>query len=525
MVSIPQEGAGREARADRPVAHTACGRLRGIRDGECLSFRGIPYAQPPLRDLRFRPPQPPQAWEGVREAMDFGPAAPQIVTTDVTESGNNVVHEDCLTLNVWTPRLYGAPLPVMVWIHGGALIEGSARNYWYNGAALAARGEVLVVTLQYRLGAFGFLYLGEVGGEAFAESGNLGLLDQVAALRWVRENIAAFGGDPDNVTLFGESAGGASIAMLLGMPAAEGLFHKAIVQSLSPQLGRPPAQSAAVTREFMRVAGAQTVQELQAMRAADVLHAQDTLFRMRTADNMFWPTVDGRVLHAHALTRARSAAARVPLMIGTTLDEVRFWTEIEDVPLLRKPPAALEEQLDEVAGERRAAVVAAYGLGDADADQGRIALAGDLVFRLPSIRLAETLHGHQPVWMYLFTYRSTSPIARYDASHAMELPFLFGALEDPGAVAFTGRVAGREALSARMQEAWTSFAWHGAPFSEALPEWPAYDPETRATMLLDTSCRLQNDPYAQHRLAWEGAPFDGATPDDLAVGRLLFSED
>src|SRR5262249_29418609 len=147
MALLSPEGAGRESRADRPVTLTACGRLRGLRDGGCLSFRGIPYAQPPLGDRRFRPPEPPVARDGVREARDFGPAAPQITTTDVTESGNNVVHEDCLTLNVWTPRQHGAPLPVMVWIHGGALIEGSARNYWYNGAALAARGEVVVVTL------------------------------------------------------------------------------------------------------------------------------------------------------------------------------------------------------------------------------------------------------------------------------------------------------------------------------------------------------------------------------------------
>ena len=523
MVSDLDNGAGRESRADRPVAHPPAGRLRGTRDGDCLSFRGIPYAEPPLGDLRFRAPRPARAWEGVREALDFGAAAPQIVTTDVTESGNNVVNEDCLTLNVWTPRLYGAPLPVMVWIHGGALIEGSSRNYWYNGAALALRGDVVVVTLQYRLGAFGFLYLGEAGGEEFADSGNLGLLDQVAALRWVRDNIAAFGGDAGNVTIFGESAGGASVAMLLGMPAADGLFHKAVVQSISPQLGRPAEQSAAVTREFMRAAGASTVQELQSLRAADLIAAQDALFRVTTADNMFWPTIDGHVLHAHALTRLHAAAARVPVLIGTTLDEVRFWTEIEDVPLLRKPHAALSEQLEDIALDRHAAVVAAYGLEGEEAEQGRVTLASDLVFRLPSIRLAEALQGRQPVWMYLFTYRSTSTLARYDSAHAMELPFLFGALEDPGAVAFTGRAPGRDTLSARMQDAWTAFARHGAPGPAA--DWPAYEPATRATMLLDTYSHLENDPFGAHRAAWEGVPFDGAAPDDLDVGRLLFSED
>ncbi|RZL86328.1 MAG: carboxylesterase/lipase family protein, partial [Variovorax sp.] len=336
--------------------------------------------------------------------------------------------------------------------------------------------------VQYRLGAFGFLYLAEVGGPDFADSGNLGLLDQVEALRWVRQNAAAFGGDPDNVTIFGESAGGASVAMLLSMPAAQGLFHKAIVQSMSPQLGHSADRSAASTRAFMELAGATTVQELQALRMVDLLEVQQRLFDSGIADNAFWPTLDGVVLPRHAVEAAQQGqCAPVPVMIGTTLDEIRFWTEIEDVALLRKPADSFAAQMREVAGERAADVEQAYRLNDTPADDGRIQLAGDLVFRMASIRLAEHLAERQPVWMYLFTYRSTAQFACYQSAHAMELPFLFGALEDPSAVAFTGRCEGRELLGQRMQEAWSAFAHSGAPASASLPAWPRYDTASRAT--------------------------------------------
>lgn len=513
---------------ERPVVSTANGLLRGIHDAGTLSFRGIPYAAPPVGPRRFRAPQPAFAWAGVREAQDFGPACPQISGNDLTENGNTVISEDCLTLNIWTPATDGRHRPVMVWIHGGALIEGSARNSWYNGAALASHGDVVLVSLQYRLGAFGFLYLGDVAGEAYADSGNLGLLDQVAALHWVRDNIAAFGGDPGNVTVFGESAGGASVAMLMGMPAAQGLFHKAIVQSLSPQLGRSVARSDATAREFMRVAGVQTVDQLLALRMQDLLAAQQALFDAGHPDNAFWPTIDGVVLQAHAIDglKARAAGAPpvppVPLMIGTTLDEMRFWTEIEDVPLLRKPAAALRQQLQQVAGAHTEAVLAAYGL-DEGGDEARLQLAGDLVFRMPSIRVAEQLCRHQPVWMYLFDYRSTSVIAPFQSAHAMELPFLFGALEDPNAVAFTGRCAGRTALSHRLQDAWTRFAHDGVPSSADLPAWPRYDPQRRATMALGLSPRVVDDPLARQRLAWGDLAFDQSCPDEMAVGELLFA--
>ena len=229
----------------RERAMTREGLLEGEVEGQAVAFRGIPYAAPPVGALRFRPPQPAPPWTGTRQALDMSPACPQLIDTDPTENNEAVMAEDCLALNVWTPRVDAKHRPVMVWIHGGAFVVGATRNTWYNGSRLASRGDVVVVTINYRLGAWGFLSLPSFG-PAFAGSANAGLLDQVAALEWVRENIVNFGGDPDNVTIFGESAGASSVGALLAMPQAKGLFGKAIMQSGFPS-ARQPTRSRART--------------------------------------------------------------------------------------------------------------------------------------------------------------------------------------------------------------------------------------------------------------------------------------
>src|SRR5579864_9632693 len=253
---------------DGVVVKTAFGSTKGEREQGVFVFRGIRYAASPVGTLRFRPPVPPIAWTGVRSAGDFGPACPQLVEIDPTENNNSVMSEDCLGVNVWTPGADDKTRPVMVWIHGGGFIEGSARNTWYDGAKLAGRGDVVVVTAQYRMGAWGFLDLSDMGGQDFGQSGNVGLLDQVAALKWVRENIAAFGGDPSNVTLFGQSAGAGSVGMLMVMPAARGLFHKAIMESGTPKELNDKATAAEVSRTYMKIAGASKIEELQKLTVA-----------------------------------------------------------------------------------------------------------------------------------------------------------------------------------------------------------------------------------------------------------------
>ena len=236
------------------------GVLEGQSLGKVSAFFDIPYTAPPVGPLRFRPPQAPPSWSGVRLALDMGPACPQLIDADPTENNEAVMAEDCLDVNVWTPRADSDKRPVMVWIHGGAFVVGATRNTWYNGASLAAHGDVVVVSLNYRLGAWGFLSLAETFGPDYASSANLGLQDQIAALNWVHANIARFGGDPSNVTIFGESAGAASVGALLSMPAAKGLFAKAILESGVPSQ-RPVEDRQRVARlaaEFLAQVGART---------------------------------------------------------------------------------------------------------------------------------------------------------------------------------------------------------------------------------------------------------------------------
>ncbi|HEV3510303.1 MAG TPA: carboxylesterase family protein, partial [Candidatus Sulfotelmatobacter sp.] len=281
---------------DGVVVKTASGPVKGESEKGVLVFRGIPYAAPPLGPLRFRPPGPPVAWTEVRSALDFAPACPQLVETDPTENNNSVMSEDCLAVNVWTPGVVGKKRPVMVWVHGGGFIEGSARNTWYDGASLAGRGDVVVVTLQYRLGVWGFLEIPDIAGQDFAQSGNVGLLDQVAALKWVKQNIVAFGGDPNNVTIFGQSAGGGSVGMLMVMPAAHGLFQKAIMESGTPKEIADKGRAIEVSREYMKIAGVTKIEELQKLTMPQMLNAEKKLFRTSFGYSAFRPVLDGTVL-------------------------------------------------------------------------------------------------------------------------------------------------------------------------------------------------------------------------------------
>lgn len=506
------------------IVKTSLGPVQGEAERGVDVFRGLYFAQAPTGALRFKPPTPVQPWTEVRPALDFAPACPQLVEIDPTENNNSVQSEDCLALNVWTPKPDGKRRPVMVWIHGGAFIDGSARNSWYDGARLAARGDIVVVTLQYRMGAFGFLDLSQVGGDAFADSGNLGLLDQVAALKWVRSNIGAFGGDPKNVTVFGESAGAASVALLLTNPNAQGLFDKAIIESMPPVFGAPRAQSQAVARAFMKVAGVGDVAGLQAMRMEDLRDAQQKLFETQVEDAAFGPTTDGRTIRENAIGLLQhGGGAPVPVLIGTTLDETQYWDTVEDLGQARKPRELLDKQLDEAFGLRAPTIKRAY-FDQSQEPYGRdvIALTTDLNFRIPSIRLAEAVTSRQPVWMYLLTFRSTSAYKPYLSAHSMELPFVFGNVDDLDALAFIGRDPDRGRISTEIQDAWIAFAKTGDPNAKGLPDWPRYTPKSRATMAFGKVTEIVADPLSGRRQAWDGLAFDGVSPPQPASGALMF---
>ncbi|MGA8220562.1 MAG: carboxylesterase/lipase family protein [Candidatus Acidiferrales bacterium] len=503
--------------SDGVVVKTAFGLVKGESEGGVFVFRGVRYAAPPIGPLRFRPPVPPSAWTDVRSALDFAPACPQLVEIDPTENNNSVMAEDCLAVNVWTPGTDNKKRPVMVWIHGGGFIEGSARNTWYDGAKLADRGDVVVVTVQYRLGAWGFLELSDIAGQDFAQSGNLGLLDQIAGLKWVKANIGAFGGDANNVTLFGQSAGAGSVGLLMVMPDARGLFHKAILESGTPKEVADKARAIEVSRTYMKIAGVAKIEELQKVTMAQMLDAQRKLFETRYGYSAFRPVIDGTVpkeLPMQAIAAGRGTS--VPVLIGTNLDEIRFWPALYDVPVEQKPETLFRKQLEGIVGSKAPEVMETYRKADADYGDSVIHLLGDVLMRLPAIRFAEASSQHQPTYMYLFTYRSTSSYKNYGSCHGMELPFVFGVIDDLDVIVFTGRGPRREALMNQLQRAWVNFARSGDPSQPDLP-WPRYDEKTHATMELGLTSRVVNDPNHAERMLWDGLPFDGVTPN---MGKL-----
>jgi len=450
----------------------------------------------------------------------FGPAASQnpdpldYIWGEVLAPGD----EDCLTLNVWAPSADGARRPVMVCIHGGAFLIGSGRWPWYDGREFVRRGDVVLVMINYRLGTLGFLDLSEIGGGEYTTSGNHGLLDQVAALRWVRDNIDRFGGDPGNVTVFGESAGGISISCLMAMPAARGLLRRAIVMSGGPNLVRFPGTSRAVARAFLQTSRVRDVGALRALLTKALLKAQKRFLRRNEfgGDLVFGPVIDGSVLPDPPLHAIRAGCAQdVALLTGTTLDEARFWSLY--VPILRwTRPHALERILRHAVGDRWCEVIAAYQRSRLGEKAGILTMAinGDLLFRMPSVRLAEAQSAHRPedTRMYLFAWKTPVRGGRLGAPHAVDVPFVFGNLHASGVELYTGSSADRKALSERVQDAWIGFARSGDPNHTGLPEWPAYRTETRATLVFDATTTVEDDPMAERRSIWADVPFDGLNP-------------
>ncbi len=496
------------------------GPVRGTSTEGIRIFRGIPFAKPPVGPLRFKAPEPLEAWTDPKEATRFGHPAPQNtdpldqIWGDILAPGD----EDCLTLNIWTPRIDDRRRPVMVAIHGGAFIIGSGREVWCEGTTLATRGDVVVVTVNYRLGALGFLDLSEVGGPEYAESANSGLLDQIAALRWVQKNIARFGGDPDNVTVFGCSAGGISISCLMAMSAAEGLFHKAIPMSGGPSLVRSPNTSRLVTKAFLEIAGVKDIEGLRSLSTSAILKVQRQFLRNNEfgGDSVFGPVVDGRTIPRLPLDAIRDGSARnVALLTGTTHDEARFWSLYE--PVLRwARPRAMRRVLELAVGEGWSEVIETYQRANRSETPGNVAMAiqGDILFRMPAIRLAEAQAVHRPsdTRMYLFSWRTPAYAGRLGSPHAIDVPFVYGNLNASGVQGFTGSGADRAIVSRAVQDAWLAFAHSGDPTHPGLPAWPPYDTTSRPTMVFDAKSTLQHDPMSEERKVWRDVPFDGVLP-------------
>lgn len=487
---------------------TPQGTVRGQARGNHQAFLGIPYAQPPVGSLRFAAPQPAPSWhERPRDALAFAAVSPQSDRGSVTARGEQ--SEDCLYLNVFTPAADNKHRPVLVWLHGGAFSWGAGSEPTYDGGALAARGDVVVVTINYRLGVLGYLYLGKHGGDAWGAASNAGQLDQVEALRWVRANIAAYGGDPDQVTIFGESAGSVAVTALLTTPAARGLFVRAIAQSGTANRLPTPAIASAATERFLDslgLAGAQASlpSRLRELDLSAIVRAHQKVYV--PGDVMFWPVLDGQVLPERPLAAVRAGAAReIPLLIGTNRDEMKFYAPAKRSPL---DEAALEEGISrwlprehkgralEVALTIRAAR-AEHGLAHENTDI-LDAAETNVRFTVQAARLAQAQAEHQPdTYHYRFDWES--PVQRLGACHALELPFVFGTLQAPGNDRFAGVGPDAERLSQQMMDAWLAFAKTGDPSCESAGAWPRYDATARRTMIFGKRTHVADAPFEAER--------------------------
>ncbi len=491
------------------IATTRSGRVEGESADGISVFRGIPFAAPPVGSLRWQPPTPETPWSEVRPALEFGSVGEQgqMMLEQLMGGEAPPMSEDCLTLNVWTPGLDGAR-PVMVWIHGGAFMFGSGRTPWYDGTRLAEHGDVVVVTINYRLGPFGFLALGELF-DGFEASANLGILDQVAALQWVRDSIAGFGGDPDRVTIFGESAGAGSVGTLLGTPAARGLFQQAILQSGAASWGRPLDYATGLARQVLERLGVEPgdTEALLAVSAEAINEAGTVLGGEVTNARLPWaPTHDGVVLPEpplDAITNGSTAGVRV--LAGTNLDEMTLFS-LMDPALATLADADIVTRIQEWDPSLDGAtLLATYrdGRPDASAQDLWVAMTSDAVFRIPAIRLVEEHLAHGPAWMYLFTWPTPVFGGVLRSTHAVEIPFVFDNLHQAGVEVFTGTGAERQTLADRVHAAWLAFVRTGDPNVPTNPTWPAYDRDRRATMRIDTEWELLHDPMDGERKLWE----------------------
>ncbi|MGB3773169.1 MAG: carboxylesterase/lipase family protein [Rhodococcus sp. (in: high G+C Gram-positive bacteria)] len=498
------------------VVSTPDGDVRGYGRGDTVSWKGIPFAAPPVGPLRFRAPRPPEPWEGIRDGRDFGAMAPQGREGPVPMDPNIPIDEDCLTLNVWAPTPDGVQRPVMVWIHGGAYVLGSSAQRIYNGRNLSHLGEVVVVTVNYRVGALGWLDLSSFGSAEDPFETNLGLRDQIAALTWVRDCIAAFGGDPSNVTVFGESSGGASVTTLMTSPHAEGLFHKAIAQSSPATSVYGSERARTVAERFLELVDLtpDTAHELRTMPVDKLVDAAEKLvyeIPEKVPGTLgFAPVVDGDVVPRYPVAAFQKGFSHdIPLIIGSNHDEASVFRLMKS-PLMPVTSDTVSTMFDAIAAdhpelspERIAEIMSAYP--DLPKSAGALALSRDAGFRMPSLWIAEAHCTRSPTFVYRFDH--ATPVlraARIGAGHATELPYVFGNFgtfpRDP-----TFWLGGRKAaqqVSRRIQRRWVAFAWHGVPAAlDGSKHWAPYDSD-RKTLVIDANDMLVSDPDRDLRAVW-----------------------
>ena len=479
-----------------PITSTQYGLILGREKNGVLLFNGIPYAEAPVGDRRFKRPVSPASWDDIRDATRFGPAAPQLPSGGMTDSVSVNWNEDCLFLNVCTPGVDQKKRPVLVWIHGGAYRSGQGAVPWYNGTSFALNGDIVVVSINYRLGALGFTDLSRFG-DSYATSGINGICDQIRALKWVRDNISGFGGDPSKVTIAGESAGGFSVATLLGCEQAQGLFRRAIPQSgaahhtLTEKVGRVVADL------LMDELAVESIAELKEASVMDILKAQaraDVRYNQMGIGNgvqAFYPVEQNEVLPIPLRESIRSGmGASVPVLTGTNKDENTLFV------------------MEEISSERLRSQAETYGreslvdaymemLPGATETELAIELGTDFTFKIPAVRHVEDrIAQGADTWMYQFDWESRN--VRLKATHALEIPFVFNTLRSSGVDAFIGGGELPQAVSDEMHSVWTSFIQGDEP------GWPKYDLEKRTVKHFDNNSSLVDNGELQRLKAWEG---------------------
>jgi para-nitrobenzyl esterase len=523
----------------KAIVETTAGKVRGyIRNGT-YTFKGIPYGAPTGGANRFMPPQKPLPWAGIRSALRFGHTCPAY--SSLVEGGDNAPQddedafllyrgneqtesgEDCLRVNVWTPEIYGSKKrPVLVYMHGGAFSGGSGNDLLsYDGENMSRRGEVVVVTHNHRLNVFGYLNLAELGGEKYASSGNVGMLDLVALLEWVRDNISNFGGDPGNVMIFGQSGGGGKVNALMAMPAAMGLFHRAAVQSGSMlRMGAPGDSAKLASAVFAQLNLRRSqVDQLQTIPLERLVAASNAVvtdlgrpqeigrgFLWFSIQRMGWgPCVDGKIFPNHPFDpTAPKISAQIPMLIGTNLNE--FVNGVDNPGAASFTDGDLEKRVSEMFGDKSKAIIQAYRREYPEVAPfdlfSVISTAG--VRQSAFVQAArKAALGAAPAYEYLFAWQTPVLDGRPRAFHAAEIAFVFGNADICDN--YTGGSPAALELSAKMCDAWISFARHGDPNHKELPNWPVFTLDKRQTMIFDNKCVVKNDPEGEGRRVIEKA--------------------
>ncbi len=511
---------------NRATVTTKCGKLEGNIENGMYVFKGIPYAEQPVGDLRWLPPQPMKKWSGVKPANKYGSISPQNVMPGpaipgMPDWGKKFQNEGCLYLNIWTPGLDDAKRPVIFWIHGGAFIIGAGNEPVLENGSLVKRGDLVLVSINYRMGAFGFMNLKEITDSKIPATGNEGLLDQIAALEWVQDNIAAFGGNPDNVTIAGFSAGGMSIGDLLSMPKARGLFHKTINRSGSTNTVAKLNDAVEATKQFLKILniGPKDTAALRALTTEQLLDGQEKLGAIlrekKNALTPFMPVVDGDVMPDFPIVSIKKGSAKkIIVMAGNTLDEMKMMAGMD--PNMRNlDEAGLIKRLNDILpSELVPRIIDVYceALKKRGSSGTPLDILGtvnsDLMFRIPTIHLVEAQRDNGvPAYNYFFTYKSPAMGGALGAMHGLDSPFLFGALD----ANLTGTGPEQQDMMLKIQDSCIAFIRTGDPSCKSIGKWPVYGKE-RMTMVMDKNIRVESAPYEPERKVWDAFDFSHTLP-------------